>query len=271
MRKSYDEKIDRDIKQCLNNETEGISAPEDLLFKVRSEILRKEEKRNFNMKYKFLRPKTALIAGVICVFTTVTCVAATNLSGWYKSSSKLTETKTFPTETIVNEKVGFTPKYVESFSNGFKFETFNYSNNEIKNEKGDDADKFKGADFYYTRENSEKNQYLNMSAEKIDQKYLGENTLNNGVIEEYKGITIEYSSSQYKSVPSDYQPSEEEKELQEKGILQIGYGSDEITVDEAQAVIWYEDGVSYCISNSNYTDLTQEDMINMAKEVINQN
>ena len=110
-----------------------------------------------------------------------------------------------------------------------------------------------------------------MSADKIDQQYLDENVLNNSVKEQYKGITIEYTSNQYKAVPEGYEPSEEEKELQDKGLLQIGYGSDEITVSENKAVIWYEDGISYCIVNSNYTDLTQEDMINMAKEVIDQN
>ena len=263
--------IDRDIKEYLKNEADMVSAPEDMFFKVRNEILRKEEKRNFNMKYRFLRPKTALIAGIICVITTVTCVAATNLSGWYGSSSKLTEIKTFPTETIVQEKVGFIPKFVESFENGFEFKTFNYSNNEIKNEKGDTINKFKSADFDYKRENSENNQYLIMSADKIDQQYLDENVLNNSVKEQYKGITIEYTSNQYKAVPEGYEPLEEEKELQDKGLLQIGYGSDEITVSENKAVIWYEDGISYCIVNSNYTDLTQEDMINMAKEVIDQN
>lgn len=196
--KSYAEKFDLNIKECLKNEAYKVSTSEDLFFKVRNEILIKEEKRNFNMKYKFLRPKTALIAGVICVLTTVTCVAATNLSGWYGSSSKLTEIKTFPTKEIVQDKVGFTPKYIESFGNGFKFETFNYSNNEIKNEKGDAVDKFKGADFQYAKDGAENNQYLTMSAEKIDQKYIDENKLNNVATENYNGITIEYTSNKYK-------------------------------------------------------------------------
>lgn len=269
--KSYDEKFDLNIKECLKNEAYKVSTSEDLFFKVRNEILIKEEKRNFNMKYKFLRPKTALIAGVICVLTTVTCMAATNLSGWYGSSSKLTEIKTFPTKEIVQDKVGFTPKYIESFGNGFKFETFNYSNNEIKNEKGDAVDKFKGADFQYAKDGAENNQYLTMSAEKIDQKYIDENKLNNVATENYNGITIEYTSNQYKAVPEGYEPSEEERELENKGLLQIGYGSNEIEVSQNQAVIWYEDGISYCILNSNYNELDKEDMINMAIEVINQN
>ncbi|MGL4665241.1 MAG: hypothetical protein ACRCWA_09535, partial [Clostridium butyricum] len=89
--------------------------------------------------------------------------------------------------------------------------------------------------------------------------------------ENYNGITIEYTKNQYKAVPEGYEPSEEEKELENKGLLQIGYGSNEIEVSQNQAVIWYEDGISYCILNSNYNDLDKEDMINMAIEVINQN
>ncbi|SQB12361.1 Uncharacterised protein [Clostridium beijerinckii] len=63
---------------------------------------------------------------------------------------------------------------------------------------------------------------------------------------------------------------DEEKDLQDKGLLEIGYGSekDEIKVSQNQSVMWYEDGLSYCIINMDYTELSKDDMINMAKEVI---
>jgi hypothetical protein len=107
-----------------------------------------------------------------------------------------------------------------------------------------------------------------MSAEKIEQKYFDENTSKNVTSVEYNGIKIEYTSSQYKSVPEGYNPTEEEKELENKGLLQIGYGSDEIKVSQNQSVMWYEDGISYIILNMDYTELSKDDMINMAKEVI---
>ena len=273
MKKSYDENIDREIKQYLKNETDGISVPEDMFYKVKNEILRNEEKRNFNMKYKFLRPKTALIEGVICVLTTVSCVATTNLSSWYGSSSPRNDIKTFPSEDLVQKKVGFVPKYVKSFSNGFEFDIFNYSDEEKINEEGKTIVKFKGADFYYKKDGAEKNQSLSMHAKKIDDKYLEENISNNAVTEDYNGIKIEYTSSVYKAVPDGYEPSEEEKEQQKKGLLQIGYGDKDEKIIEynTQNVSWYQDGISYDILNFDYNDLTQKDMINMAKEVIDQN
>lgn len=273
MRKNYDENIEKDIKQYLKNEADKVSVPEGMFFKVRGEILRKEEKGVSNMKSKFLNPKTILIAGIICVLTTVTCVAATDLSGWYGSSSKLTETTTFPDKDEVNEKVGFTPKYIKEFSNGFKFESFNYSNEEMKNEKGEVYEKNKRACFDYTKGSPEKNQCLRELATKIDEQYLNKNDNENVIRDDYRGIEIEYISNKYKVVPESYQPTQEEKELCDKGLLQIGYGveSDEIEESNTQYVSWYEDGMSYSIMNFNYDDLSKDDMINMAKEIIDQN
>ena len=53
--------------------------------------------------------------------------------------------------------------------------------------------------------------------------------------------------------------------------MQIGYGTDKITEDNTQYVSWYEDGMLYSLMNFNYDDLSKDDMINMAKEIINQN
>ena len=273
MRKNHDENIEKDIKQYLKNEADKVSVPEGMFFKVRSEILRKEEKGVSNMKSKFLNPKTILIAGIVCVLTTVTCVAATDLSGWYGSSSQLTETTTFPDKDEVNEKVGFTPKYIKEFSNGFKFESFNYSNEEMRNEKGEVYEKNKRAHFDYTKGSPEKKQSLRASATKIDEQYLNKNDNENVIRDDYRGIEIKYTSYKYKAVPEDYRPSEEEKELCDRGLLQIGYGaeSDEIEESNTQHVSWYEDGILYSIMNFNYDDLSKDDMINMAKEIIDQN
>ncbi|NRY59328.1 hypothetical protein [Clostridium beijerinckii] len=44
--------------------------------------------------------------------------------------------------------------------------------------------------------------------------------------------------------------------MEGKGILQIGYGSEETKVSQNQSVTWYEDGISYCIFNRDYTELS---------------
>jgi hypothetical protein len=269
MNKNLNENIDQKIKECLIDKSDNASVPENMFFKIRNEILKeKDNKGVFTMKHKLLKPKTVIIAGMLIIATSVTCVAATNLSGIFGSTSLLTEIKTFPSKDKVKERVDFTPKYVESFKNGFKFNTFNDSNEEVRDEKGTAFEKYKSADFEYKKEGSKKDQSLAMYAKKIDQKHFDENTSNNTSSVEYNGIKIEYTSSQYKSVPEGYKPTDEEKELENKGLLEIGYGSDEIEVSQTQSVMWYEEGISYCISNMDYTELSKDDMINMAKEVI---
>lgn len=271
MKKNYNENLDKDIKQCLKNVTDKTSVPEGMFFKIRSDIMEKEEKGVFKMKHKILRPRTILIAGVLCVLTTVTCVAAANLSGWYSSSSILTQTKSFPDESKVKEKVGFEPKYVEKFSNGFNFKTFNYSNDEIRDEKGNTIENLKSAVFSYEKDGAQKNQDLTIYIEKIDKKYIDENQFNNAVKSSYKGIEFEYSNYKYKAVDENYEPTDEEKQLCENGSLQIGYGSKTETEDNMQCVAWYEDGMSYLIINTNYDELSQQDMIDMAKEIVDKN
>ncbi len=271
MDKNFDENIDQKIKEALIHKADDASMLENMFFKIRNEILKeKDNKGVFTMKHKLLKPKTFIIAGMVIIATTVTCVAATNLSGIFGSSSHLTEIRTFPSKDKVNETVGFTPKYVESFNNGFKFDTFNYVNNEVRNEKGDATEKYKSADFDYKKDGSKKGQILSMSAEKTDDKSFYGNMPKNASEVEYNGVKIIYTSSQYKSVPEGYKPTDEEKDLQDKGLLEIGYGSekDEIKVSQNQSVMWYEDGLSYCIINMDYTELSKDDMINMAKEVI---
>lgn len=118
-----------------------------------------------------------------------------NHSNTHSLLHHLTEIKTFPSKDKVNETVGFTPKYVESFNNGFKFDTFNYANNEVRNEKGDATEKYKSADFDYKKDGSKKGQILAMSAEKTDDKSFYGNTSQNASEVEYNGVKIIYTNS----------------------------------------------------------------------------
>lgn len=267
----FNKDIDRDIKESLKNKADEVSVPENMFFKVRNEILKEESKGVFNMKFKFLKSKTALIAGILCIATTVTCVASTNIFSWISSSSHLTEIRTFPSADSVKEKVGFLPKYVETFDGGFKFDSFNYSNDEKQNDKGDVISKSRSANFDYTKNGAQKNQYLSISAQKIDEKNINSGKKDNvkdSVM--YNGIEIKYSSYKYKAVPPNYEITEEESELCEKGLLQIGYGADTISESNMKFVIWYDSGIEYSILNCDYNDVNEEEMINMSKKIIDQ-
>lgn len=270
MKRNLNDDIDEKITQFFINETENVSIPDDTFYKVKSEILRKKERGFLNMKFGFLKAKTVLAAGLICIATIGTVgVGASSGLIWYGGSDTRKEITEFPKENIVEKRVGFSPKYVESFSNGFKFESFNSSHMDLKNDTKDTITSTKSADFYYTRDGSSENQYLNFSAEKVEEQYADSHKFSDYAVE-YKGLKIYYYPHKYKAVPDGYKVTEEEQKMIDDGTLQVGYGDPESEIEEhnIQSVSWYEDGIEYLIMNWNYDDLTKDQMIDMAKQVI---
>ena len=98
--------IDKEITEYLNNKAEEASAPDDMFFKIRGEVLRRNERGFLNMKFGRLKIKTLLAAGVLCIATTITCIAATR-GVWISSSSHLTEITKFPTENVEKIQLAF--------------------------------------------------------------------------------------------------------------------------------------------------------------------
>lgn len=126
--KRFSDDIDIKIKDCLKNMTEEISINENMFNKIQGGIAMKKTTRRFTLK-------TALIAAAICITATATCIAAVKGGMWFGSSSLLNESYEMPNESVLNNKVGFVPKYVDYFECGFKFESFNFSHETYKIER----------------------------------------------------------------------------------------------------------------------------------------
>lgn len=268
MKNDLNENIDEKIKQFFVDETENISIPDNSFYKIKSGILREEERGFLNMKFRFLKMKTVIAAGlIIATVGTVGVAASTGKLSWIGASDTRAEITEFPKEKVVEKRVGFSPKYVDSFSNGFKFSSFSSSHSDLKDDNKDVITNVKSADFKYKRDGSAKNQDLTFSAKKVEEQYAESNNLSDNPTE-YNGVKIHYYSNKYKDVPADYKVTEEEQKMIDQGTLQVGYGADEVSEDNDQIVSWYQDGVEYVVMNSNYDDLTKEQMIEMAKQVI---
>lgn len=223
------------------------------------------------MKFISLKPKKVIVAGLMCILVigTVGVGASTGQLFWSGGSDSRIEITEFPKENIVEKRVGFSPKYVDSFSNGFKFDSFNSSTDDLKNDTNNTILNTKTAHFSYNREGATKNQSLNFSAQKVDEKYTGSHEFCDAPVD-YNGVEVYYRSHKYKAVPDGYKLTEEEQKMIDKGSLQVGYGdpSSEIEEYNIQSVSWYEDGIKYLIMSWDYDDLTKDQMIDMAKQVI---
>ena len=269
MKRNFNEDIDEKITQFFMDETENISISQNSFYRIKSGILREKERGFVNMKFGFLKAKTVL-AGLLCIAAIGTVgVGASSGLTWYGRSDTRKEITEFPKENIVEKRVGFSPKYVDSFSNGFKFDSFNSSTDDLKNDTNNTILNTKTAHFSYNREGATKNQSLNFSAQKVDEKYTGSHEFCDAPVD-YNGVEVYYRSHKYKAVPDGYKLTEEEQKMIDKGSLQVGYGdpSSEIEEYNIQSVSWYEDGIKYLIMSWDYDDLTKDQMIDMAKQVI---
>jgi len=268
MKGKLNENIDKKIIDCLNNKAEEISASENMFFKIRAGILKESEGGFLNMKIGRLKVRTLVIAGILCIATTITCIAATNSPYWVSRSYHVNDIKQFPTADTVKNTVGYLPKYVENFKGGFKFDSLHLADSSLIND-GKTVIKTKDAYFDYKRDGAKKNQSLFMTATAIDEKYFNEDIDHKKEVTEYNDVKIYYNSIQRKVVPEGYKQTEEELKLIEEGALDMAFGSDEVEEYQSQSVGWYENGISYSIINEDYDDVGKDAMLEMAKTVIN--
>ena len=84
---------------------------------------------------------------------------------------------------------------------------------------------------------------------------------------DHNGITLNYTRDQYRFVPPDYQVSDEEKAKEAAGELYISYGSDTVTDQVAQSMLW-KDGEKVYIITAMDNPMTAQDMARMAGELI---
>lgn len=257
------ETIDMKIKELLNSETDNLILPDKIFSNIEQEIktVKLMEKKK---KTKF---KSAAAAVFICFFIGTTCSAASKISKWSGSSNVAYEKNEFPEIEEIKEKSGIKPKYLKEFKNGFSFVSYNFSNVTGKDDSDNTLTKLKELDIYYKKDGDLDNQKLFFSAREKS-SYESEN-LNSKDVEMYKGIAINYDSHKMKTVTDDYKITEEENKSIENGELIISYGGKGDTGEHnIQFVSWVQNNIKYSILNMSYENLTKEELINMAEEII---
>lgn len=102
-------KSSMNFKEALEKNTENIEVQSDMFQKIMKEIEGEEQ-----MKLKQLKKtKTLIIACTALVISSATAFAA----------AKYIQYSTPPSTQEVREQIGFSPKYIESFSNGYSYLT----------------------------------------------------------------------------------------------------------------------------------------------------
>lgn len=269
MKGNFNEDIDKKITDCLNYKAEEISAPHDMLFEIRSNIRNENRLRSANKKVRFFKVKIIIAIGVLCVAITVPVAAEIINLHWFSQKSEIAcGINQFPTADTVKNTLGYLPKYEENFCCGFKFKSFNIFDNCVQDSTENKVINTKVGEFKYAKDGANENQYLKVTAAKIDKKYFDENVKNIGHYDiDNNGNIIYFSWIVRKDVPKDYVKTEEDLKFIKKGIMELDYGADETNIYSVNYVIWYEDNIQYMIINKGYKDIDIPELIRMAKTV----
>ncbi len=205
----------------------------------------------------------AAIAAVLCL-STATCFALGKITGYVGHSHKVSDQ--FPSVAKMEQVLDARPDAVENFSNGFRFTEYAVGNFSTYGENDAKIETKPQLSLLYA---NDAKQTLNLLIHPLltGQELDGDNVTKIPYNDE---ITLYYSVQHHKFVPPTYEPTPEEQALVAAGELSIGYGSVDIDDCYMTNLSWVKDGISYCFIGQDL-DLTQDDMAQMAAEVIGQN
>lgn len=270
MNGKFNEDIDNKITDCLNYKAEEVSVPDDMLFKIRTNITNKNRSRNGNKKVRFLKVKTIIALGILCVVITVPVAAEKINLRWFSAQNETESTiNQFPKADTVERTLGYLPKYTENLYSGFKFKSFNIIDNYAQDKTGNKVINSKVGEYKYTKDGMSGNQELEMTVAKIDKQSFDERVENMGYYYINYDDTIKYYNwIVHKEVPKDYVERKDDLKFIKQGIMDINYGSNEINIYSVNYVLWYEDGIQYMITNKDYKEISIPDLISMADAVI---
>jgi hypothetical protein len=252
--------FEKSIKDTLLNASTRVEASEQLSSKVKNAVQQQTQKEDPVMKKRFTFKSAMIMAAVLCL-TTVTVFAATRASSYISMSSPSARSTTFPTEESLQKDLGFVPKTVKTFSNGYTFHTVEIGGISAIDKDGKKMGDYKSVTYRYAADQGKK-VTLNIN------KQLPDETADSKAVKtDYKGLTLSYTSQKYKFVPVNYKMTEEDKKAEKSGEIMFSYGTDTVENSTIQNVTWINNGISYDLMASD-SDLTQTNLTAMAKEIV---
>ena len=252
------------IRDSLSERANQVNASDLLKVKIHNEIFYENNKET-HMKRVFSIKKAACIAAVICCLATVTVFASGTLDHYVSKSGGSYVYTEIPTAEELQKDIGFAPKLIDSFSNGYSFKKADISETAGVSASNEDLFKFKQLEADYA---STDGQLVSISASKAG-SFVDDHT-NVDQTSSYNNIDLKYDMQVYRYVPEGYQLTDADKEAQANGSVVFSYGSDEDETETIQFVDWTNGDIDYNLMTKN-TSLTASDLFTMAQELIDVN
>ncbi len=216
------------------------------------------ERKSVTMKAK---KKILLIAAAAALVLGGTVFAANGIvSNWFSTASSAPDYKSLPTMKQVTRDIGYEPVLVEGFENGYVFKDGHIVRNNLADESGNSVEKFKSVSFDYEKDNDE--------VIFTQDKFNSEMEPQGDAVKAVNGIDVYYYSYANKTVPADYELTEEDKAAEASGELVFSYGAPDVKIQNVQFVTWVKNG-TMCQLLQIDGKLTEDELVKMAEEILN--
>ena len=227
---------------------------------LRKSIQTKQDKEKYIMMSK---NKVGLIAAAAVLVLGITVFAANGIiSNWYSSSSSEPDYKTLPTIEQAVKDVGYAPVLIESFDNGYIFDSGKIVKNVLTDADNNSVEKFKSFSCQYTKDGDA----VILSQEKYNSEMQNSGTL----ISSENGTDIYFMGYTNKVVPASYEMTEDDKKAEQNGELIFSYGSDKVSIIEVRGISWVMNDMHLSLMQMD-GKLSADDLVWMANCIIAQN
>lgn len=217
------------------------------------------------MKKIFTIKRVAIAVAAFCFIIPVTAFAVGHIDSYFSVSSSIPDYSEMPTTKDLAQDIGFVPKAIGTFTNGFSFKNATIVNTQGKDDNGNVVEKSKQIDYTYA---SSDGREITLAID--NSKYPAKDAdKSNSKITAYNGIDLKYSEQKYKFVPADYQMTAQDKKDETSGEVVFSYGTDRVNIHMYKFLSWSDEDLNYLLTGRDIA-LSQDDFVEMAKEIINQ-
>lgn len=253
--------LEDDLRDVIKTELDTIEPDMDEERRL-LEIHKKCNQRSGHMKFRRNKLAVTLTAiAFITVLGTVTAVAAGKITNLVSSSYSKDDIHSIEElRKQASDQMKASPKIIETFSNGLKFQ-LGY----ISQVKGMDENSNQVIAYPETYASFGDNGQVTLASH-VHQEALAEESNLESNQESYQGITLKAMKQQYLMLPGDAVASEADLKLEKEGKLAISYGSTKEERKEFKTISWSEEGIDYLLFT--FEDVKLDALSGMAKEVI---
>lgn len=234
--------------------------PKEFHKSVNSALEKIAKREETNMSRSMGIRKIVVAAAVVAAFG-VTAIAAMKAAG-IESHTDLRDAVYSVSEIQeLSDDEDFGVKYIDEFSNGYKFEVGYPSGGKATDADGNTIKEYTSFAVEYKNGDSDIVFFTEPNADVVDMPTDCETV-------DVDGTTVYTMEDTYKFVPPDYEMTEQDKEDEASGKYIFSYGTDEVEIQKVKQVMWKEGSVICTIIEQTGT-LDMDELVSMAEEVMN--